>query len=257
MANLKAYAGFVALTLCASWQSAHAQSDKPPEAAVEIEGLLLNTRANNLQRPNNSLGDRVSVLPFAGHSQSGARITLQLPLETVGKDHQLRLVYAPYRSSGTATPAAAFRYDKVSFSAGAPVGALYKFDSYRITYSLPLVSGADWNVRYGGTLAIRDARTRFTQGSANADFKNRGLVPLLYIAGRYTLARDWTLLGDVDAIASPAGSLLDASLRLSCALTPQWSTSVGARYLTGGAKSDAFYNFIRVRAFTLGLRLSF
>jgi hypothetical protein len=257
MESLDTHGVLVALMLCATLTSAHAQSDKPPEAALEIEGLRLNTTANNLQRPNNSVGDRVSVLPFAGNSQNGARITLQLPLETVGKGHQLRLVYAPYRSSGTATPAAAFRYDKVSFSAGTPVDALYKFDSYRITYSLPLVSGADWNVRYGGTVAIRDARTRFTQGSANADFKNRGLVPLLYVAGRYTVAHDWTLVGDMDAIASPVGSLLDTSLRLSYALTPQWSTSVGARYLTGGAKSDAFYNFIRVRAFTLGVRLSF
>jgi hypothetical protein len=258
--SLSAYfvpTSLIVLALCAPLTSAHAQNDRSPEAVVEIEGLRLTTTVNNLQRPNNSLGDKVSVLPFADNAQNGTRITLELPLETVGKGHQLRLVYAPYRSSGTATPANAFRYDRVSFSANTPVDAAYKFDSYRITYSLPLSSGTDWDIRYGGTLAIRDARTRFTQGSTNADFKNRGVVPLLYLAGRYSLAQDWTLIGDVDAIASPVGSLLDTSMRLSYGITPQLSATIGLRYLTGGAKADEFYNFIRVRALTMGVRLNF
>jgi hypothetical protein len=194
---------------------------------------------------------------FTGDSQNGARLSAEFPLESMGKGHQVRFVYAPYRASGTANPANALQYDRTNFSANTPVDTFYKFDSYRFTYSLPLAAGNDWSARIGGTLAIRDARTRFTQGSTNADFKNRGLVPLFYLAGRYSLTRDWSVLGDMDALAVPVGSLLDASIRLSYAFTPKISALAGVRYLTGGAKSDEFYNFIRIRAFTLGIHASY
>jgi hypothetical protein len=225
--------------------------------AVEVEALRFSVDANQLQRPNTGGRARIAVTDFSGAAETSGRITLILGSEFWKKDSEFRLAYAPFRANGSAISTRDFRYDGVAFRAGEPTRATYQFDTYRLTYAIPLLSGPDWAVKAGGTFALRDAVTRFEQGNNRAAFNNRGLVPLLHLSAQYGLTPQWKLIADVDGALAPAGSLLDGSVRVAYAFTPTVSAYVGARHLVGGARGSDFYNFVRTTALSTGLRATF
>jgi hypothetical protein len=197
------------------------------------------------------------VTDFTGTPETSGRIALILPSEMWKKDGEFRLAYAPFRANGSAIATRDFRYDGVTFRAGALTRATYQFDTYRLTYAIPVWSGRDGSIKAGGTLALRDAVTRFEQVNNQAAFSNRGLVPLLHLSTQYGLTAGLILFADVDGALAPAGSLLDGSVRVAYAITPKISAYVGARHVVGGARGTDFYNFIRTTALSTGLRASF
>jgi hypothetical protein len=242
-----------ALTALVLSTSASAQTP----TTVELEALRFSVDANQLQRPNSGGRARVAVTDFTRASETSGRITLILASELWKKESEFRLAYAPFRANGSALATSDFRYDGVAFRAGEPTSATYQFDTYRVTYAIPVWSGLHWIVKAGGTLALRDAVTRFEQASNRATFTNRGLVPLLHLSAQYGLNTRWTLIADLDGALAPAGSLLDGSVRLAYVVTPQISAYVGARHVVGGARGSDFYNFLRTTALSAGLRASF
>jgi hypothetical protein len=108
---------------------------------MDLEGQWVTTISNQLQRPNNSLGDRIDVKALTDGKKAAARISATFGLPIDGKDHQLSVSYIPYRAEGSSVSSTDFRYEGVAFSKGLVTQTNYKFDNYRFTYSVPLWFG--------------------------------------------------------------------------------------------------------------------
>jgi len=228
---------------------------------LDFEGLRYDFSRNDLRKPNDLSGDRFSLLPFADRANT-ARLSAELPIPWWGTGHRLRLTWAPLSLGGTSSFTAPVRFQGSTFAAATPTTARYDFDTWRATYTVPLLGlddpGAGWSLRAGGTLAIRDAQIRLTQGGTVQSFDNVGLVPLLNLSVTRALTSRWTFEAELDGAPGPRGSgLLDGVARVRYDLTPAWSLSAGLRHLRGGVDTDELYNSVSSTALSLSARWRF
>lgn len=163
-----------------------------------------------------------------------------------------KLLYAPFRQSGTGTLGAAASFDGQTFGAG-HVGATYQFNSYRVTYRKRWKNG--WSI--GGTLKIRDAEIRLQQGATVGSEKNVGVVPLLNIFGEGSLGSGFEYEVELDGLAGGPGRAIDLSLRVRRPISPTAIAFVGYRVLEGGADIPRVRNFAWVNYFTVGVSFRF
>lgn len=228
---------------------------------LELEGLRYDFSRNDLRKPNDASGDRFSLLPFADRANT-ARLSAELPIPWWGAGHRLRLTWAPLSLEGASSFTAPVRFQGSTFAAGTLTTARYDFDTWRATYTVPLFGlsdpGAGWALRAGGTLAIRDAQIRLTQGATVQSFDNVGLVPLLNLSVARALTSRWTFEAELDGAPGPRGSgLLDGVARVRYDLTPAWSLAAGLRHLRGGVDTDELYNSVSSTALSLSARWRF
>jgi hypothetical protein len=228
---------------------------------VQLEVNPTQTTSNTLQKPNNSTGTRFDVGDYAGENSTLGRFSLARTVNWGREGSELRFAIVPFQQSGTQIATSTIRYDGVTFQSGLPLTVLYQFNTYRLTYDLPVwrdVKPAVWEFRVGGTLALRDAQTRLTQPGARANYINYGPVPLFYAFAARRLGHGWQLEADVDAFPAPGGGgLLDTSARAVWSLTPRSALFIGVRYEVGGAEDDSIYTFLHQRSALAGVRFAF
>ena len=250
-----------ALLLACACVPAHAQA-APRGPWIELEGAWIDFARNDLQKPNDASGTRFSALPFTGDTGATGRLSAELPVRWWGQGHRLRHAYAPLRLDGSAVPGTPIRFQDATFAAGAPLALAYVFDTWRATYSVPLFGrddpAAGWALRAGGTLAIRDASIRLSQGATAQRFDNVGPVPLLHLSAARALGARWTFEADLDGAPGPGGTgLWDLGARLRWSPGAAWSLAAGVRHLRGGVDTDELYNMVTATSATLSARWSF
>jgi hypothetical protein len=228
---------------------------------VQLEVDPSQTTSNTLQRPNNSAGTRFDIVDFSGEDEVLGRFGLSHIVDWGRPGAEWRLDIVPFQQSGTAAPTATIRYNGATFQAGVPLTALYQFNTYRLTYDVPLFAGVapdTWSFRLGGTLAIRDAQTRLQQPGVRTNYVNFGPVPLLYAYSAWRLNDEWRVEADADTFPAPGGGgLLDTSARLVWSASEHASLFTGIRYQAGGATGDTFFNFLHQRSALAGVRFDF
>jgi hypothetical protein len=251
----------LALPLPAAAQTKAGWQPAAGEWRLDLEYQRYDVMKNVVQRPNDAEGTRFSVTDYAGSQGNNARITAWTTVNWFKPGDGLRFVIAPYRQSGTGTPSEPILYDGGLFKAGVPLDVVYKFNTYRITYDAPIFESthADgWELRIGGTLAVRDAQVKLSQPGIERDFTNWGPVPLLYFSATRDLGSGWRLLGEFDAFPAPGGGgLFDGSLKLAYDVARDTALTIGYRYEFGGASGADFYNFLRVGAVVAGVNVRF
>ncbi len=229
---------------CCTIAAVHAQ-----DRSIELEYQRVDTVSNEIRKGDGYSGTRFKATDFTGSTVNEGRVTAFFPIQWRGSNEELRLVIAPFQQSGSAIPARPIQYDGGAFQAGVPLALRYKFNTYRLSYTVPLFADnrADsWQLRWGGTLAIRDARTKLSQPGIERDFKNVGPVPLLYFSASKALGAQWHLRGEFDAFPAPGGGgLFDGSLKIARELARDVELTAGVRYQFGGASGQDFYNFLR------------
>lgn len=177
------------------------------DLALEFEAGPVWQTVNDVQVPNDASGTRFSLVDLAGKGPAaGGRIYLTWRL---GERNELRALYAPLSFEESGVPGAAIDFAGEVFAAGVPADAVYKFNSYRLTWSRLWRDGETWDWRIGFTAKIRDARVRLTQGSVQGTQDDVGFVPLLHLQGRARLSERWELLLDLDALAGGPGRAED------------------------------------------------
>lgn len=228
---------------------------------VQLEFDPARTTTNSLQKPNNSTATRFDVVDYAGKDSTLARFSLARMVNWGREGSELRFDVVPFQQSGTQIAPSSIRYDGVTFQSELPLTVLYQFNTYRLTYDLPVfrdVNPTAWTFRLGGTLALRDAQTRLTQTGARANYINYGPVPLLYAFASWRVGHGWRLEVDVDAFPAPGGGgLLDTSGRAVWSLTPRSALFIGLRYEAGGAQDKTIYTFFHQRSALAGVRFTF
>jgi hypothetical protein len=227
---------------------------------VQVELDPSETTSNTLQRPNNSAATRFDIVDYTGGNTTLGRLTLAYVVDWGHPGGELQLDIVPFQQSGTRVPASTLRYNGATFQAGIPLTALYQFNTYRLTYDVPLFANASdrWTFHLGGTLAIRDAQTRLQQPGVRTNYVNFGPVPLLFAYSAWRVSDTWRLESDLDAFPAPGGGgLLDTSARVVWLASRHASFFGGGRYQAGGATGDTFYNFLHQRSALVGFRFDF
>jgi len=253
--------GGVGLSAHAYAQSTDPEQPAAPKWRVELEYQRIDTLTNSIRKGDNNTGTRFEATDYTGSQGNEGRLSAFIPVNWFWKGDELRFVIAPFQQSGTATPTSPILFDGAVFKAGTPLNILYKFNTYRITYDTPIFEStrADgWELRLGGTLALRDAQIKLTQPDIERNYKNQGPVPLLYFYAAKDLGAGWHLVGEFDAFPAPGGGgLFDGSLKAAYDITPTIALTAGARYQFGGASGSDFYNFLREWAGVVGVNFRF
>ena len=228
------------LIVCAISAIAPAISAADYDWRLGIEAGPVWQSRNDVQIPGDT-GTRFSLVDLAG-SGPFPYIRLELAYQFAEK-HGLRFLLAPFEYTETGQLDTDVSFAGQSFSAGQDTEATYRFNSYRLTYRYRFFDSDHWEWHVGGTLKVRDAEIKLTQGNVTARDTDTGVVPLLNLYGEYRPAKDWTFILDLDGLASPQGRAIDLGLLARYDLSDAWYLAGGYRTLEGGADNDSVYSF--------------
>lgn len=200
---------------------------------------------------------------------SGTAISLSDDLETdpapvfrvrlgyrFGERHLVTALYAPLQLNATGSVDRDVSFAGGSYPAGAPLLAVYRFDSYRLTYRYSFVRRAGLELAAGLTAKIRDAEISLYGPDARSK-TNTGFVPLVnvHVAWRPRDGR-FGLLLDADALAAPQGRAEDVLLAITWAARDGLELRAGYRTLEGGADNDEVYNFAWLHYVVIGVAMT-
>jgi hypothetical protein len=233
--------------------SASAQTSIPGRFGITVEGLNVWQQRNDVRIPPDT-GTEFSLVDLVGSSPTASvRVTATAD---VTERQRVHFVYAPLRLSGRGTPAMPISFAGTTF-APAPTEAVYRFSSYRGTWSYRVYQGPTWTWRIGLTGFVRDARVALTQDDRSAEDTDVGLVPLGHVSAEARLSARWSAGLVLDASAAPQGRAIDFAATLEYRPAPRWSVFVGYRTIEGGADVDAVYAFAWLNAVVGGIGLRF
>ena len=171
--------------------------------------------------------------------------------------HLVTALYAPLQIDARGTLDRDICFMGATYPAGTPILAVYRFDSYRLTYRYSFVRSDGLDVAAGLTGKIRDAETSLYGAEARRK-TNTGFVPLLnlHLAWR---PNDGALglLVDADALAAPQGRAEDVLLAGTWTPREGIDVTVGYRMLEGGADNDEVYSFAWFHYVVAGVGLTF
>ncbi len=224
-----------------------------PAAAVEpfadVETGVAWAGMNDVRIP----GDGGTGFSLTDDLQASATPYARVRLGAVlGGRHTIFGSYAPLRIQSKGPLPRDVVFEGVTFAAGAPVLAVYRFDTARLTYRYGLLRSARWEVDLGATALLRDAAITL-QGARYATKANTGVVPLLSFRAAWRLSPALALVLDGDALAAPQGRAEDVSLALEARLREGVHARAGYRILEGGADNVSVYNFALVHLVGAGL----
>jgi len=173
-----------------------------------------------------------------------------------GERHLVTALYAPLQLNAMGTVDRDVSFAGGSYPAGTPLLAVYRFDSYRLTYRYSFVRRAGLEIAGGLTAKIRDAEISLYGPDARSK-TNTGFVPLVnvHVAWHPRDAR-FGLLLDADALAAPQGRAEDVLLAITWAARDGLELRVGYRTLEGGADNDEVYNFAWLHYAVVGVAMT-
>lgn len=214
-------------------------SDRPFNLHVELGASWQDK--NNVQIPNDEQGTRFSLADVAG---SGPWTAVRVEgTWAINDKHGLRFLLAPLSYSESGKLQKETRFAGQSYNPDEKVKAKYRFNSWRLGYRYHWLVRENWDFWVGGTLKVRDAEIKLTQGDISSKDDDIGLVPLLYLGGEYRFDDHWSLSADLDGLAGGPGRAIDLGIRLNYAVNERWQAGLGYRTLEGGADTDDVYNF--------------
>lgn len=175
----------------------------------------------------------------------------------IGGRHALSALFAPLSFKASGRTGMPIRFNGTDFPLGADVNALYRFNSYRLTYRYDLVDTGSWKVAIGFTAKIRDAAIRLDAGAIESEKTNVGFVPLLHVRVEHQFSSRIGALLEGDALAAKQGRAEDVLLALLYRLSPAVTLKAGYRVVEGGANVEEVYNFALIHYASLGILIDF
>lgn len=210
--------------------------------------------SNTIQVPNPQ-GTRFSLTDsFDINDKIYYRIRINFQL---GKRHQISALYAPLTLRANGTPDQNLIFQDTTFTAGEATDALYRFNSYRLSYRYLLVNKKRIQLWIGFTAKIRDAKIFLSSASNVDETTNVGFVPLLNLLLDWKFGSKIGLLFEADALASPGGQgrAEDVALSFYYRLGNKLRLRVGYRFIEGGADVEEVYNFAFLNYIYTGIQI--
>ncbi len=222
--------------------------------SFEFEGYQAWNSMNDVAIPGDT-GTRFS-LPDTLDVESKLGYRLRLSYQ-FARRHSLSILYAPLSVKAEGTlPTDLFFYERL-FASGTRVDALYRFNSYRLTWAFDWVNTEKILFRIGFTAKIRDAEIAVTDAAGTSSKTNVGFVPLAHLAFHWRISPQFHFISDLDALAAKQGRAEDLFVGFSWSFSPQISVKAGYRTVEGGADNDVVYNFAWIHYLSAGLRVEF
>lgn len=229
---------------------------RPALAGIEAEieaGAVLASR-NDARIP----GDGGTKLSLVNDLSTSPAPVFRLRLGyRIADRHLITALYAPLQVNARGSVDRDVSFAGGTYPAGSPLLAVYRFDSYRLTYRYSIVRADGLDVAAGLTAKIRDAETSLYGVDARRK-TNTGFVPLvnLHLAWRPGNGAFGVVL-DADALAAPQGRAEDVLLAATWAFREGLELRVGYRMVEGGANNDEVYSFAWFHYVVAGVGMSF
>lgn len=224
--------------------------------SLDIETGPVFASSNTIQVPNPG-GTRFSLSDdFEIDNKLYFRIRLNYLLS---KRHQLSVLFAPLTLNANGILNQEVVFQNTTFLPGDSVEALYRFNSYRLTYRYLLVNSEKLKLWIGFTAKIRDAKILLSSESSQDETTNVGFVPLLNLLLDWKLGEKIGLVVEADALASPAGQgrAEDLSISMYYQLAKKYRLRLGYRLIEGGADVEEVYNFAFLNYIFTGVQFWF
>jgi hypothetical protein len=167
----------------------------------------------------------------------------------------ISLLAAPLEIEADGDLASDIHFEGEIFPAGDRIAAIYRFDSYRLTYSYDFYRSERVTLGAGVTAKIRDAEISLAGQDAESKKSNVGFVPLLNFRLHYGLNDRVGILLSGDALAAPQGRAEDVLTALTFSPSDRLQLRLGYRLLEGGADNDEVYNFALLHYVSIGAML--
>ena len=230
--SARAFVGLTAAALCCLSSPASAAT-LGVEADLEV-GVVAASR-NDVRIP----GDTGTRLSLSSELSSSPTPVFRFRLGyRIADRHLITALYAPLQLVASGSVDRDLSFAGATFAAGSPLLAVYRFDSYRLTYRYSFVRGDGLEIAAGLTGKIRDAEISL-HGAQVGRKKNTGFVPLV------NLNVDWKpgngrfgVLLDVDALAAPQGRAEDILVAATWTVSEQVGLRAGYRMVEGGAGNE-------------------
>ncbi|MBN1500953.1 MAG: hypothetical protein JW982_12405 [Spirochaetes bacterium] len=220
-------------------------------AFIDAEYAMVFTGYNDVQIPADD-GTRFSLKDDI--PQDAAFAPRLRPGFTFLKKHSLLLLAAPLTVYGEGTIDEDIVYRGKTFDAGSKVKSIYRFDSYRITYRYTFTDNNQFSLAAGITGKIRDAEIMLIGENVSAGKSNTGFVPLIHFMAQWKFNDKYSMLLDMDALASPYGRAEDALFALQYHYNEKTSLRLGYRILEGGSDGGGdVYTFALLNYICAGL----
>jgi hypothetical protein len=220
---------------------------------AEVEASVVVASRNDTRIPGDG-GTKISLVDDLSTSPAPAfRVRVGY---RIARRHLITALYAPLQVNARGSVARDVQFMGATYPAGTPLLAVYRFDSYRLTYRFSIVWRDGLDVAVGFTGKIRDAETSLYGVEARRK-TNTGFVPLLnaHVAWRPGNGAFGVVL-DVDALAAPQGRAEDVLVAATWAFHKNLELLVGYRMVEGGADNDEVYSFAWLHYGVVGLKLS-
>ena len=207
---------------------------------IDFETGAVITGYNNVRIP----GDSGTL--FSLKTDFKAEPTVYIRLRAgyrISDRHTISVLYAPLKVKSSGISETQIDFNGVSFPEGSDINAVYKFNSYRITYRYDIVKRPKIEFGLGFTAKIRDADITLSNGSLSSSKSNVGFVPIINFRLYWMIHEKIGLLFDGDALAAPQGRAEDIQLSANYKLNDYFMFRIGYRLLEGGADGNEVYSF--------------
>jgi hypothetical protein len=229
-------------------------STSSAQAEADLEAGAVFASRNDIRIPGDG-GTRFSLVDDLSTPAAPA-FRLRLSYRVANR-HLLSLLYAPLQVNATGQLDRDISFAGGTFPAESSILAVYRFDSYRLTYRYSFVTAPGWDVAGGLTAKIRDAEVSL-YGADVRRKTNTGFVPLVnvHVAWRPDDGAFGMVL-DADALAAPQGRAEDVLLAATWQARDNVELRAGYRMVEGGSDVDEVYSFAWLHYAIAGARIGF
>ena len=189
-------------------------------------------------------------------ADSGFFYRLRLGFQ-IGSRHTISVLYAPLSLNASGQVNKPIVFFEETFAANLPLEAVYRFNSYRLTYRFDFVKKDHLKLGIGLTAKIRDAAISVESSGQTSEKTNVGFVPLINFRLEWRFAERMTFLLDGDALAAPQGRAEDVLVALQYHISEKIALRLGYRFVEGGADVDEVYNFAFINYISAGVTFQF
>jgi hypothetical protein len=175
----------------------------------------------------------------------------------IGQKHTLSVLVAPLSLNASGSVNKSIRFYEEDFPADITLKAVYRFNSYRLTYRYDFIRKENLRLGFGFTAKIRDAVISVEGNNQKSEKTNIGFVPLINFRLEWSFGKKLSLLLDGDALAASQGRAEDVLLALQLRLNKGLTLKAGYRILEGGANVEEVYNFALIHFVTAGVTYRF
>lgn len=211
---------------------------------------------NTVQRPNNDEGTRIS-LNSDFQRKNSATFSPRFEVEYSYNRHHAVATAALLTDRFEGVAPYNFMYDHEQFMAGSNIDAVYRFNTYRLSYRYRLVENSNINFELGATILFRDAFISFEDETKESKFSNFGVAPLISYYFEWKALERLSLLTYGDAFAIKVGRAEDIFVGAKYQFTPMLSATAGYRLLEGGSDSDKVYTMAAFHFISVGIGVEF